>query len=75
MLIFRFIILFWVTTRIGLQALVLQKHIGFLKLSSAASLYPASSDWSAHTRLTQHRQQQQSSYAKSILMSHSSHEE
>ena len=38
MLIFSFIILFWVTIRIGLNAWVLTKHISFLTLSSAASL-------------------------------------
>ena len=29
--------------------------------------YPVCSDWSAHTRLTQHRLQQQSSCAKAVL--------
>ena len=38
--------LFWVTTRIDLNALVLKKHIGFVILCSSASLYSLS-DWSA----------------------------
>ena len=36
MLIFRFIILFWVATRIGLNALILKKHISFPTLHTAA---------------------------------------
>ena len=38
MLIFRFIILFCVTTRIVLHVLVLKQHISSLILSSAAAL-------------------------------------
>ena len=58
---------FWVTTKIGLHALVLEKHISFfhtlqccstvfplcLKHSVLAPEYPVSSDWSPHTCLTQ----------------------
>lgn len=40
MLIFRFIILYWVITRICLHALRLKKYVGFLVLSSAAAPYP-----------------------------------
>lgn len=36
---FRFIMAFWVTTRIDLHDLVLKDHIRFLMLSSAAALY------------------------------------
>ena len=32
-------VLFWATTRIGLHALMLKKHIGFFILSTAAALY------------------------------------
>ena len=39
MLIFRFIILFRVTTRIDIHALMLEKHISCIILSSAAALY------------------------------------
>ena len=42
MLIFRFIVLFLVTIRIGLHALVLKNHISFPVLSSAAALYSLS---------------------------------
>ena len=42
-LIFRLIILFWVTSRIGLHELMFRKHIVFLKLFSAAALYSLSS--------------------------------
>lgn len=35
-------ILFCVTTGIGLHALLLNKHISFLVLSSSAALYPPS---------------------------------
>ena len=57
-LILGFTISFWVTTRMGSHALVLKKHISFLTLlSSPVSVrhprYPVSSDWSAHTCLTQ----------------------
>lgn len=42
MLILRFRILLWVTTRIGLDVLMLKKYIGFLLLSRAAALYSPS---------------------------------
>ena len=38
MLIFRLILLFWVSTRIGLHVLELKKHTSCLKRSSAAGL-------------------------------------
>ena len=79
MLIFKFIILFWVTTRISLHALSLKKHFSFVILSSFSSAIlspallnrPVSSDWSVYTRLSQHRQhQQQRRCAKSMPTCH-----
>ena len=55
-LIFRLILLFWVTTRIGLHALVVQKHISFLthcRIPPNPVHLNHCSDWSAHTRLSQ----------------------
>ena len=55
MLIFRFLILFQVTTRIGLQhAFVILSVSATVSLRPLPSEYPVSSDWSAHTRLSQH---------------------
>ena len=42
MLVFRFIILFWVTARISLHYLMFSKDMSFLILSSAAALYSSS---------------------------------
>lgn len=39
MLLFRFIITFFITTRIGLNSLMLKKYFSFLIPSSAAALY------------------------------------
>ena len=58
MLIFSFIIVSWVSTRIGLHAFMLNKHISFLIQSvwkcSLSLRIPVCSDWSAHTRLSEH---------------------
>ena len=74
MLIFRFMLLFLFTTKEGLNALMLKKHISFsfcplLQLWLRRSClfkapppeYTAIYDWSAHTCLSQHHQQQQQS--------------
>ena len=67
-LIIKFFLLFWVTTRIALHVLLLKKHITFLTLASVAALnpplsemlcfsscpFPVCSNWSAHTSLSQH---------------------
>ena len=60
MLIFKFIILFWITTRVHLHALTPKKHTILLPLSSetlglSSCLFkatpPENYDWLAHTRL------------------------
>ena len=62
MLTFRFIILFLVTTEMGL-------HASVLKITKAhPPEYSVCSDWSVLTRLTQHSSQQQRSCAESILI-------